>query len=92
MCRQRKLLKNKLLTNIRCLYFLDEAQALFFKISQTANPGSGVLISELLSGLKNTSQVPYLKEIQERQEKFRTLGHQDVRITAFPPLLSISIR
>lgn len=60
---------------------LDEAQALFFKISQSANPGSGVLISELLSGLKNTSQVPYLKEIQERQEKFRTLGSQDARIT-----------
>ncbi len=60
---------------------LDEAQALFFKISQTANNGSGVLVSDLLSGVKASSQTPFLKELQQRQEEFRTRGHEDAKIT-----------
>ena len=42
---------------------LDDAQAKFFTISQTANPNAGVLIKDLLSGIKATSQIPYLKEL-----------------------------
>lgn len=60
---------------------LDEAQNLFFKISQSANPGAGVLITDLLSGLKGDSQIPFLKILQERQELFRVKGPQELAIT-----------
>lgn len=63
---------------------LDEAQALFFKISQTASSGAGVLISEILSGVKATSQTPLLKEIQQRQENFRLKGPDEPKITGIP--------
>ena len=63
---------------------LDDAQGLFFKISQSANPGAGTLITDILSGLKATSQIPYLKEIQERQEEFRIRGPNEAKITGIP--------
>lgn len=63
---------------------LDDAQQLFFKISQSANPGSGLLISDLLSGVKAQSQLPYIKELQERQELFSKRGAQDPGITGIP--------
>lgn len=63
---------------------LDEAQQKFFAISQTANPAAGVLIRELLSGVKASSQIPFLKELQERQEKFQTKGPNDPGITGIP--------
>lgn len=63
---------------------LDEAQGLFFKISQSANPGLGTLITDLLSGVKATSQIPYLKELQERQEEFRVRGPHEPKITGIP--------
>jgi replicative DNA helicase len=60
---------------------LDQAQQQFFQISQTAHPSAGVLLSEVLSGVKAESKIPYLKELEERQERFRLLGPQDVGIT-----------
>lgn len=60
---------------------LDEAQSLFFQISQTANPSAGKLIGEILAGIKTESKTPFLKELQERQEKFQTRGPQDSGIT-----------
>ncbi len=63
---------------------LDEAQGLFFSISQSASPGSGVLVSDLLSGVKSTTQLPYLKEIQERQEEFCLRGPGEAKITGIP--------
>lgn len=60
---------------------LDEAQQLFFKISQTANPASGKLISEILSGTKSESSLSYLKELQERQERYEQRGPEDAGIT-----------
>ena len=63
---------------------LDDAQALFFNISQTANTGFGVLISDLLSGVKATTQTPYLKELQDRQERYRSRGADDPKITGIP--------
>ncbi len=63
---------------------LDDAQQLFFKISQSANPSAGVLVSELLSGIKATTQQPFLKELQERQEAFQTRGPNDPGITGIP--------
>jgi len=60
---------------------LDEAQNLFFKISQVVNPGAGILISDLLSGTKGPTQTPLLKTLQERQEIFRTRGSNEPPIT-----------
>lgn len=64
---------------------LDDAQRLFFHISQSANPGIGVAIADLLSGLKANSGAPYLKDLQERQEKYYERGPSDAPlITGLP--------
>lgn len=63
---------------------LDEAQQIFFKISQTANSGSGKLIRDILSGVKAESTTPFLKELQARQERFQQLGPEDSGITGLP--------
>lgn len=63
---------------------LDEAQQLFFQISQTAATGSGKLVSEILAGVKSESQKPYLKELQERQEEFEQKGPEEAGITGLP--------
>ncbi len=63
---------------------LDDAQNLFFKISQSATPGAGLLITDILSGVKALNQTPYLKELQERQEEFRLKGPEDAKITGIP--------
>lgn len=63
---------------------LDEAQAKFFTISQSANSSAGVLIKEILSGVKSTTQLPYLKELQDRQENYQQKGDEDLGITGIP--------
>lgn len=49
---------------------LDEAQSMFFKISQSANQTLGTSVKNILDGTKSESKIPYLKELQQRQEKF----------------------
>src|SRR5262249_35629766 len=66
------------------LQTLDEAQQLFFQISQSANPVAGKLIKDILSGLKSESTQPYLKELQERQERYLLRGPEDSGITGIP--------
>ncbi len=63
---------------------LDDAQALFFQISQSTNTSSGRLIGEILSGVKAESKQPFLKELQERQERFQLKGPEDLGITGIP--------
>lgn len=63
---------------------LDDAQAKFFLISQAANSNAGILIKDLLSGVKAHSQLPYLKELQERQEQFQKKGTDELGITGIP--------
>jgi replicative DNA helicase len=63
---------------------LDEAQQMFFQISQTANPSTGVLIQDIFSGVKSESSIPYLKELQERQERFLQRGPEDTGISGLP--------
>jgi replicative DNA helicase len=63
---------------------LDDAQAKFFIISQAANSSAGILIKDLLSGVKAPSQLPYLKELQERQESFQKKGPNELGITGIP--------
>ncbi len=63
---------------------LDDAQARFFTISQSANSSAGVLIKDLLSGTKAASQLPYLKELQSKQEQFQKKGPEELGITGLP--------
>lgn len=63
---------------------LDTAQQLFFKISQTTNTNIGILLKEILTGVKAQSQVPYIKELEERQEKFQLVGAEAGGITGVP--------
>ncbi len=63
---------------------LDEAQSLFFKISQSANPNAGKLLKEILLGLESNTGKPFLKELEERQERFKTKGPNDLGITGIP--------
>jgi replicative DNA helicase len=60
---------------------LDEAQQLFYQISQSANSSAGKLVRDILSGLKSESTQPFLKELQERQERFLQRGSEDSGIT-----------
>jgi replicative DNA helicase len=63
---------------------LDQAQAQFFSISQENQTNSGVTIKDLLSGLKAESKLPYLKELQSRQQNYQEKGPDDTRITGIP--------
>lgn len=63
---------------------LDDAQAKFFLISQAANSSAGVTVKEILSGVKAIAQMPYLKELEERQEKFKKKGPDELGITGIP--------
>jgi len=60
---------------------LDDAQNKFFQISQSVNSHQHLHIKDILSGLKSESGIPYLKELQERQEKFLQKGVDDSKIT-----------
>ncbi|CUI17763.1 replicative DNA helicase DnaB [Candidatus Protochlamydia naegleriophila] len=63
---------------------LDEAQQLLFKISQASSPSAGVIIQDIFSGLRSESGVPYLKELQEKQEKYALKGPEDSGISGLP--------
>ncbi|MBA3602218.1 MAG: replicative DNA helicase [Parachlamydiaceae bacterium] len=76
--------KNALEEPQNVLETLDTAQQLLFKISQSANPNSGVLLSEILSGVKATSQTSYIKELEATQEKYQLLGPDAGGITGIP--------
>jgi len=63
---------------------LDEAQQLFFQISQSANSAAGVLVTEVFSGVRSESGIPFLKELQEKQERYLQRGPEDSGITGLP--------
>lgn len=63
---------------------LDQAQAQFFSISQENQQGAGVTIKDLITGLKAESKMPYLKELQEKQQKFQEKGPGESGITGIP--------
>ena len=60
---------------------LDDAQGAFFQIGQKANAHAGALVSEILSGIKAPSKLPFLKELEQKQEQFRQKGHDELAIT-----------
>lgn len=63
---------------------LDDAQLKFFEISQSINRDKGLFIKDILSGMNSSSKIPYLKELQERQEKYQQRNPSDVGITGIP--------
>lgn len=63
---------------------LDEAQQMFFSISQHANPANGKLIRDILSGVKSETNQAFLKELQDKQERFQLKGPEDSGITGLP--------
>lgn len=67
---------------------LDEAQQKFFTISQTLNANAWVHIKDILIGVKSSTKLPFLKELQERQEKFHTKGPNDPIINGIPTLFT----
>lgn len=63
---------------------LDTAQALLFKITQTASNNQGTEIKDILSGVKATSKLPYLKELQDKQNEYHKKGPKDLGVTGEP--------
>lgn len=63
---------------------LDDAQATFYQISQSTNHSLGVSIKDLINGVKAESKMPLLKEIEERQQKYRERGPNEPGITGVP--------
>jgi replicative DNA helicase len=63
---------------------LDLAQSKFFQISQENQNNAGVTIKDLITGLKAESKMPYLKELQERQQKYQERDPNEAGITGVP--------
>ncbi len=62
---------------------LDEAQGLLFAISQESNRTAGTQIKDIISGVKSESGLPYLKELESRQEEYHEKG-EGTKITGIP--------
>ena len=63
---------------------LDDAQATLFHISQATNATAGKHIKDIISGVKAESGLPYLKELEERQETFLEKGPDALVFTGIP--------
>ncbi len=63
---------------------LDNAQATLFRISQATNATAGKHIRDIISGVKAESGLPYLKELEERQETFLEKGADALTFTGIP--------
>ena len=63
---------------------LDEAQSKFFQISQSANTSVGLSVKSILDGTKSESKMPYLKGLQERQEKYHNRDPNEPLTSGMP--------
>jgi replicative DNA helicase len=63
---------------------LDDAQATFFAISQQTNATAGKHIKDIISGVKAESGLPYLKELEGRQEAYLEKGEDALAFTGVP--------
>lgn len=63
---------------------LDDAQQIFFRISQSAIQNAGILLKDILQGVKSQSGEPYLKELQDKQERYQELGDEEIGISGIP--------
>jgi replicative DNA helicase len=65
---------------------LDDAQAKFFAISQTAASSTWIHIKDILSGQKTDLKLPFLKVLQDKQEKFKATGAAESSFEGVPSL------
>ncbi len=63
---------------------LDLAQTHFFNISQENQQNAGVSLKDLITGLKAESKLPYLKELQAKQQQYQERGPGETGITGIP--------
>lgn len=63
---------------------LDDAQQKLFVISQSTQSQGGTLVRDILSGVKASAKIPFLKELQQRQEEYKLKGPEDPGITGLP--------
>ncbi|HSX37229.1 MAG TPA: replicative DNA helicase [Chlamydiales bacterium] len=63
---------------------LDDAQTYFFNISQANQHNAGISIKDLITGLKAESKLPFLKELQDRQQKFLEKDPNEPLVTGIP--------
>lgn len=63
---------------------LDTAQQMFFQIGQSNHTQSGTLVADILSGMASQSKIPYLKELEARQERYSQMGPEEAGITGIP--------
>lgn len=66
------------------LSFLDECQAKLYTISQEKSAKDGFLLRDILSGVRATTKLPFLKELQDRQEEYLTKGPNEAHLTGIP--------
>lgn len=82
MINAAQLIEKDALEEPEDVYFsLDKAQQQFFQISQSANPVAGMLLKDIISGVKSESKTSFLKELQERQEQYQIKGHEEAGVT-----------
>lgn len=60
---------------------LDAAQKKFYDIGQSASGKDGVTIGEILTGQKAASEMPFLDELQKRQEEYQNRDPDDPGIS-----------
>ena len=65
---------------------LDNAQQLFFQSARPPTQRQAYWSGEIFSGVKAESKTPFLKELQERQERFQQKGPEDIGITGMRPI------
>lgn len=63
---------------------LDNAQKKFYEISQSANAKEGITIADLLTGQKAAAEMPFLEELQKRQEEYQNRDPNDPGISGIP--------
>ncbi len=63
---------------------LDEAQSKFFQISQSAGSDKALILRDILSGVKAESGLPFLKELEQRQQKYKEFGEDASKVTGVP--------
>ncbi len=63
---------------------LDQAQQMLFQISQTNTTNVGVTLQDVLSGVYSESKLPYLKQLEQRQEEYINRPEGDLGIRGLP--------
>ena len=80
----QKIEKKSLKSNENVHSILDEAQSLFFQISQRANTKLGVSVKDYLLGAHEKQANPFLKDLQKKQEEFSLKDKDAPAITGIP--------